>query len=324
MPATRPFTVLFRLAAGPRVGFGHVARCRALSGSLGVPPRLPGRGSGATTRAVQRLGLELVPGGLAAIARLTPAMIVVDDPSAAHARPWVDGARRRGIPVAALCDGGVGRVDADLVIDGSVRATRTSRRQLAGPRYAVVDARVTTERRARPRSGRRVCIAVGGGAHVFSQVPPLVAALARREPGLRIDVAPGFTNRRRPAQEAGQGIAPGALASTPPAPDPAVVAGGLTAYEACALGVPAVAVAVVPAQQPTVRGLARRRAVVDGGALYTAGAPARISRVASALIAAPARCDALARTARQLVDGRGAERIAAALRRLAAGRTSHA
>ena len=97
-----------------------------------------------------------------------------------------------------------------------------------------------------------------------------------------------------------------------------------TARRAAALGVPAVAVAVVPAQQPTVRGLARRRAVVDGGALYTADAPARISRVASALIAAPARCDALARTARQLVDGRGAERIAAALRRLAAGRTSHA
>lgn len=324
MRATRPFTVLFRLAAGPRVGFGHVARCRALAAALGVTPRVSVRGSAATSQAVQRLGLELVPGGLRAIARLTPAMIVVDDPSAAHARPWVDGARRRGIPVAALCDGGVGRVDADLVIDGSVRATSTSRRQLAGPRYAVVDARVTTERRARPRSGRRVCIAVGGGAHVFSQVPPLVAALARREPGLRIDVAPGFTSRRRPVLQAGQWIAPAALASTLAAADLAVVAGGLTAYEACALGVPAVAVAVVPAQQPTVRGLARRRAVVDGGALYTAGAPARISKVASALIAAPARCDALARTARQLVDGRGAERIAAALRRLAAGRTSHA
>lgn len=319
----RPFPVLFRLAAGPKVGFGHVARCRAVASALGVAPRVSVRGSAATRQAASRLGLSVVPGGLRALDRLRPAMVVVDDPSAAHARPWVDGARRRGIPVAALCDGGIGHVAADLVIDGSVRASATAA-DLAGPRYAVVDPRVTTLRRARPRAGRRVCIAVGGGAHVFSQVPPLVAALARRSPDLRIDVAPGFTTRRRPALAGGQWIPPAALASTLAVADVAVVAGGLTAYEACALGVPAVAVAVVPAQQPTVRGLAKRRAVVDGGPLYAVDAAARISRAAAALIEAPARRQQLARTARQLVDGRGAERIATALRRLVDGRPGHA
>ncbi len=150
-----------------------------------------------------------------------------------------------------------------------------------------------------------------------------MAALARRSPGLRIDVAPGFTSRRRPVLAGGRWIAPAALASTLAVADLAVVAGGLTAYEACALGVPAVAVAVVPAQQSTVRGLAQRRAVVDGGSLYDVDAPARISRVAAALIEAPARRHQLARVARLLVDGRGAERIAVALRRLVDGRPSH-
>lgn len=322
MSYARPFPVLFRIAAGPKVGFGHVARCRAVAAALGVVPRVSVRGGAATRRAIARLGLSVVPGGLRALDRLHPAMVVVDDPSAADARPWVDGARRRGIPVAALCDGGIGHVAADLVIDGSVRASAADA-DLAGPRYAVVDPRVTTLRRARPRAGRRVCIAVGGGAHVFSQVPPLVAALARRAPGLRIDVAPGFTARRRPALAGGRWIPPATLASTLAVADLAVVAGGLTAYEACALGVPAVAVAVVPTQQPTVRGLAKRRAVVDGGSLYDVDAPARISRVAAALIEAPARRHRLARAARQLVDGRGAERIAAALRRLVDGRPSH-
>lgn len=323
MSSVRALPVLFRLAAGPRVGFGHLARCRAVAAALGVAPRVSVRGSAATRRAAERLGLSVVPGGLRALDRLRPAMVVVDDPSSAEGRPWVDGARRRGIPVAALCDGGVGHVAADLVIDGSVRASATTA-DLAGPRYAVVDPRVPLLRRARPRAGRRVCIAVGGGAHVFSQVPPLVAALARLAPDVRIDVAPGFTARRRPALAAGRWIPPAALASTLALADLAVVAGGLTAYEACALGVPAVAVAVVPSQQPTVRGLAKRRAVVDGGPLYGADAPARIGRVAAALMGAPARRHQLARTARQLVDGRGAERIAAALRRLVAGRSAHA
>lgn len=324
MARIRPLAVLFRLAAGPRVGFGHVARCRAVAAALGVAPRASVRGSAATRRAASRLGLTVVPGGLRALDRLRPAMVVVDDPSAADARPWVEGARRRGIPVAALCDGGIGRVPADLVIDGSVHAARRSAADLAGPRYAVVDPRIPALRRAPARAGRRICIAVGGGAHVFTQVPPLVAALARVAPGARIDVAPGFTARPRPALAAGQWIPPAALAATLAVADLAVVAGGLTAYEACALGVPAVAVAVVPAQQPTVRGLARRRAVVDGGALYAADAPSRISRVAAALIAAPARRQRLARAARRLVDGRGADRIASALRRLAAGSARHA
>jgi len=42
----------------------------------------------------------------------------------------------------------------------------------------------------------------------------------------------------------------------------AVVGGGVSLYEAAALGVPAVGVPVVPAQTPTVRAFARRGAAV--------------------------------------------------------------
>jgi hypothetical protein len=78
-----------------------------------------------------------------------------------------------------------------------------------------------------------------------------------------------------------------------------------------------VAVSVVPAQQPTVRALARQGAAVNGGPLGTAGAANRVAGHTSRLLAAPAAQRRLAANGRRLVDGRGAARVAAALRALA-------
>ena len=49
--------------------------------------------------------------------------------------------------------------------------------------------------------------------------------------------------------------------------DVAVVAGGVTLYEACAVGVPVVALAVVAAQRPAIADFAVRGAAIDAGAL---------------------------------------------------------
>ncbi len=319
MSINRHMTVVFRVSAGPRRGFGHLARCRAIARALGITPRMAVRGDARTRAAAVRLGIDVLAGGLHALDALRPSLVVIDDPSPRHAAPWVAAARRRGIRVAALCDGGIGRVDADLVIDGSILADRFEA-DLAGPRYAVVDPRVTALR-GRTRPGRqRVCIAVGGGAHVFSRVPGLVAGLAALAPDADIRVAPGFTTpRSRPVLAAGRWIASSALVPALAAADVAIVAGGLTAYEACALGVPSVAVSVVPAQQPAVRALARHGAVVDGGPLHHSDGAGRVSSRAAALLTADAARRQLAAAGRRLVDGRGATRIAEALSRLAEG-----
>jgi spore coat polysaccharide biosynthesis predicted glycosyltransferase SpsG len=319
MSITRHMTVVFRVSAGPRRGFGHLARCRAIARALGVRPRISVRGTARTRAAAARLGIDVLPGGRRALASLAPVLLVVDDPSPRHAAPWVIAARRRGIRVAVLCDGGLGRVDADLVIDGSILADHVAA-DLAGPRYAVVDPRVTALRGRRRPGRRRICIAVGGGAHVFSRVSGLVAGLAALAPDADIRVAPGFTApRSRPVLAAGRWIASTQLVPALAAADVAIVAGGLTAYEACALGVPAVAVSVVPAQQPAVRALARHGAVVDGGPLHHAEGAGRVSGRAAALLTADAARRQMAAAGRRLVDGRGATRIATALARLAHG-----
>ena len=103
----------------------------------------------------------------------------------------------------------------------------------------------------------------------------------------------------------------------------AVVAGGTTLYEACALGTPAVAVPVVPAQGTTVRRFVRAGlAVASPGARLPVGSD-RWGRAAAAaaldlLTDAPRRA-ALAARGPRVVDGAGARRVADALRRLAHG-----
>jgi len=320
MPIIRHVAVVFRVAAGPRLGFGHLVRCRSLARALGIEARVSVRGGAATRRAAAALGLHVLAGGVEVLDRERPDVVVVDDPSAAEAAPWVRGAARRGLPVATIHDGGLRVVaEADLTIDGSVvtpARERSTRR--TGPRYAVLDPGLVAMRQPRRRMRRRVLVAVGGGAHVFSLVPPLVADLARRVPSADIHVAAGFTARRRPVLAAGQWLAPERLAAALADADVAIVAGGLTAYEACALGVPAVAVSVVAAQQPTVAALARRGAAIDGGSLAARDAGARVGAAAARLLMTPAERRRLTIAGRRLVDGRGAIRVAAAVRDLAA------
>ena len=206
MPIIRHVAVVFRVAAGPRLGFGHLVRCRAIARALGVEARVSIRGTAATRRAGTTLGLQVMAGGPGLLDREAPRVLVVDDPSAAAARPWVGAARRRGVAVVVIGDGAKARLDADLTVDGSVVAAPdpADRTRLCGPRYAVVDPSVAARRAARWPTDNRILVAVGGGAHVFAHVPAVVAALARQAPGADILVAPGFTARRgRPSTARG-------------------------------------------------------------------------------------------------------------------------
>ncbi|MEZ5284175.1 MAG: hypothetical protein R2712_05070 [Vicinamibacterales bacterium] len=118
---------------------------------------------------------------------------------------------------------------------------------------------------------RRRTARPGRAAHHLS------AALAARMPG-EIHVACGFAGTPAPALPHGHWIdAPDGLAGELARASVAIVAGGVTLYEACALGVPVVGLAVTAAQHQTVRSrpprrgrrwwraAVRRRAVPRGG-----------------------------------------------------------
>lgn len=320
LPITPGMTVVFRVAAGPRLGFGHLVRCRSLARALGLAPRVSIRGSASTRRLASALGWVVLPHGLRGLRVLRPSVLVVDDPSSAAAARWVQTARRLGIAVASVHDRGLAPVAAHLSIDGSAGRTAScgTRIRLRGPRFAVLDPAVATARRRRPRAcGTRVLVALGGGRQGRQGIVPLVRALAAARPDLDIRVAAGFAPSDRPLPAGRFVPAPDGLAGELVTAGVAVVAGGVTAYEACALGVPAVAAAVVPAQAGTIAALARAGAVVAAGRLRSAADARRIAAATLRLLDDGPRRVALRRRGRALVDGRGAARVADAVRRLA-------
>ena len=100
--------------------------------------------------------------------------------------------------------------------------------------------------------------------------------------------------------------APGGLASVLAAADLVVSAGGVTMLEACVLGRPTVAVAVAENQRAAVRALGA------GGAVAVAELATALDTTVR-LIDADSERAALGEIARATVDGRGAERVAAAI-----------
>lgn len=94
--------------------------------------------------------------------------------------------------------------------------------------------------------------------------------------------------------------------------DIAISANGTTVYEMAAVGLPAVTFAMVEEQAPSAESLARLGAVAYAG--YVGSSVSEVAKRALArlegLVSEPRRAHALALRAHDLIDGRGADRIA--------------
>lgn len=321
--------VLFRAPAGARRGYGHLVRCRSLARALGVRALVALRGGGHASDVALALGTDLLASpSLDAMRRLAPDVVIVDDPNGRHARRWIAAARRAGALVVTIHDLGLGAPEGDLVIDGSVAHAARARKgsvALSGTRFAVLDPELqstsaprtsTTPARA-TTADRRVLIALGGGPHAQT-AGAIARAIVAADPSVEVRIAGGFAARSRTAHPRVCWTVPRrGLASELRGVDLAIVGGGMSLYEACAMGVPAVALPVVPAQRPTVRAFAARGAAMEVPPLATASAAAA---VALRLLNDRTRRGDMARRSMQLVDGRGAFRAAAAVAALTQGR----
>jgi spore coat polysaccharide biosynthesis predicted glycosyltransferase SpsG len=252
---------------------------------------------------------------------LAPDVLVVDDPVAADARRWIAAGRRAGCLVVSVHDLGLGCLDADLVIDGSVTRNARARRgaTLAGPRYALLDPAIRDE--DAERDPFSVLVALGGGPRAELALD-IAEAIVDADPRATVRVAGGFVSTPAPVSEQITWVGPTqSLRHEMARASVAVVGGGVSLYEACALGTPAIGIPVVPAQRPTVAAFVARGAA--RGSTRGSVSVERVAEECVSLLSDAVMQRHLSRMGRRLIDGRGAFRAAAAVARLAATGESH-
>ncbi len=230
-----------------------------------------------------------------------------------------------GHAVASIHDRGIAPLASDLAIDGSIcPGSVPAARLLAGPSYALLDPSIAA-RQARSRVKNRVLVTLGGGPR--ARLARMIAAhVVEQQPAAEVRLAGGWTARTDRHGLPARAVWLSSSASLQRelrTCEVAVVAGGMTLYEAAAVGTPAVALSVVPAQRPAVRAFSRVGATLDGG-LAGGATPTAVRRsarhvaglVTRLLCSAPLRTR-IASKGPRLVDGRGAARVASALVALA-------
>ena len=327
-------SVVFRVAGGPRLGFGHIVRALSLSKAMQVAPRMSVRGTAETKKVAHRLGAWVKEQSLAGVlAKGDVRLLVIDDPDTQAATDALALARRHGAMVASVHDLGLAPIASDLAIDGSLAVIRKvwpATDALLGPRYAVLDPSLLTagpsvgqSMRSQSEGRLRVLVSLGGGPRITAGLR-IARAIAEASPDTWVTLAAGFSARTLATKHPRVRLleSPSWLRSELARVDVAVLAGGVTLYEAALLGVPSVAIAVVPAQMPTIRAFERVGASIAAGWLPSRDRSAaertraKAVQAVSALLADEDKRRAMAVQGQQQVDGRGALRVAAALKRL--------
>ncbi len=338
--------ILVRTDASVAIGLGHAMRCLALTQALAderggrtvfLMPAAPdafaarARREGATLRALR------APPGTAADARETAALaghegaawVVVDgyDLDGGYQLALVDG----GASVLALDDHvHADRYHAHLVLnqnpgaDEGLYADRAPHtRLLLGPRYALLRREFRTwdaPPRAVPVAARRVLVALGGSDpdNVSARV---LAGLAGVRGPLEVQVLVGGANPHRHALERVAAGSPHAVELAVDAfdvprrmawADLAVAAAGGGARELARVGTPQALIVLADNQRPAGEALVRAGVAVSLG-WHADVTEDVVAAAVAALAGDAARRARLAQRGRELVDGRGALRVLAAM-----------
>lgn len=337
-----PPELVVRADAGPITGVGHVMRCLALAHAW--------RALGGPVTFVTACEDAPLRERVATVGRVIDVRHVHPDPRDADsltalvaaipgARVVVDGyhfdaayqQRAREVARCLLVVDDIGHLpsySADLILNQNIRARDVpypgDARLLLGPTYAMLRpefAPFVRQARATPVRARRVLVTFGGGDSTAVTSTACQALAALDDPELQARVLLGAHATR---SELLRDLAPSSktrvelLGPTAEMPalmawaDVAVSAGGSTCWELAASAVPSIAVTLADNQRANVHGLAAIGAVLDGGEGH-ALTPGSLASLLRDLMGDQARREAMGQRGRELVDGRGAERVADAL-----------
>jgi UDP-2,4-diacetamido-2,4,6-trideoxy-beta-L-altropyranose hydrolase len=339
-------TLILRADGGPGIGGGHVMRCLALAQAWSetggraafcaatlapsLQQRLVDEGFGCITVDAKAGSSTDAEATIAAAKSLGARVIVVDGyqfPTAFHQR-----LRDAGLKLAALDDNAEAGTDVDdLVINQNRHASPAlypqhgdHTRLLLGTEYALLRREFRTWEgppRQFPVTASQALVTLGA-ADPHNVTADVIASLARAPTAAaEIVVVVGGSNPHADAIAARAVQLPKSRVVRDPgdemarlmaAADLAVCAGGSTMWEMACMGVPFIPIVIAENQRQAVMAMVREGYPAIDGAAVARDLPV----AATALAADAARREALSRRGRQLVDGRGAERVCAALREL--------
>lgn len=325
--------VVIRADGGPDVGYGHLVRTGALA------ERLLARGDvvryATTTPAAvadvcpDDVGVvDLPDGSVDALCEHVdasgPDVVVLDsyDLDATDQRTLRD---RDG--VLAIVDDTGGRVCADVVVNGNLYAESLDYEVVGdpptwclGPEYLLLreEVRRLVARDPPSRDPPERLLVTMGGSDVSGDMPVVVRVLDGLALTLDVVIGPGFTNADA-VREAVDAVSTDVRIHRDPPDflelvydvDLAVSACGSTVYELLALGTPFVGVVQADNQRPIADGLRERQlATVAGRPGETDAIRSGVERLRSD----PELRRARRNRGREVVDGRGVERVDRAIR----------
>lgn len=332
--ATRPSkarkepVLWIRTVAGPSIGFGHLRRSLTLARLLAAAVRpifLADSIDAWTQQQVKDHGWEFLlfePDRLWSTAP-SPRGILIDTRQTVGLSAMIAEARRLGIPVASIHDLGLNPLPSDVVVDGSICPKigdflGGDTVFYTGPSYLALEPEYALFHSPRRLSKqiRFVIVNLGGGdsGQYFSKV---LEGLRLWGHDLDVVGAPGFSAWGQTAFEnnewgpvrfrwAGKGES---LADLMCQADLAITAGGLAAFEALCTGTPLFALSFDGFQQQTLWNLAMAGACIDlgrGDLLASRQVAERMTWAAEDV----RNREKLSLRGQQIVDGRGAERVA--------------
>ena len=295
---------------GPRTGFGHVGRCLAIAERLGDTAVFKIEDESAARFVVTSGARVLVAPG---------APVVLVDRRAPTSVEEVHELRELGQRVVLLDDMGSGRSDADLVIDPPTAAAwpATGAHRLSGfdhvlLRREVRDAKQTSDSPDWSPPGG-VLLAMGG-SDPAGATPVLAAALAAAGIEATAVLGPGYIGRRpavgRVLEHPDGFVAALANASV------FVASYGHALLEAAYLGVPSIAVVLRREQREHAAAFCAHGTAIPID-MTSRLRPDVLAELVGDLLASRDRRSRLAQRGRELLDGYGSERAAAAIRALA-------
>ncbi|HKP23787.1 MAG TPA: UDP-2,4-diacetamido-2,4,6-trideoxy-beta-L-altropyranose hydrolase [Dongiaceae bacterium] len=340
--------VLFRADASMALGSGHVQRCLALAAALsakGASCNFAARDlSGNANALIKAAGhsVFVLPPQPAdpqndaaetvqAIADLGTVDLVIVDHYALD-RDWEDAFRPYAHRCAVIDDLANRPHRCDVLIDVSQAEDRAAQYEplvpvdallLLGPRYAILRPEFRSIRATmRQRSGAldRVLISFGAiDADNHSELAWRAVRAVATEAEIDIVLGGNALHLKHVAEAIRTDtrthlhVDTPAMAKLMAAADLAIGAGGTTTWERACLGLPAIVTAIADNQRDNIRALAE-----TGAALSVAagdGYAEQLKGAMASLKADPSRLVAMSKAAGDLVDGKGAERLAAILLR---------